>query len=66
MDELHSIESKRDARAKKVLTYKPGLLKTHSFFDSFEAFPVGGKSGAEASSLLRARGVRQQKDGDGR
>jgi hypothetical protein len=58
VDELHSTENKRDKVAKKELTYKMGVVKTHSFFDSFSSFPVGSKSGAEASSLLRARGAR--------
>jgi len=36
VDELHSTENKQDKNVKKVLTYKMAVVKTHSFFDSFQ------------------------------
>jgi len=35
VDELHSAENTVDRSAKKLLTSKIALVKTHSFFDSF-------------------------------
>jgi hypothetical protein len=36
VDALHSLENKRDKIATKQLTYKMAVVKTHSFFDSFQ------------------------------
>src|SRR5271157_5343158 len=36
VDELHSTENKQDKKATKQLTYKMAVVKTHSFFDSFQ------------------------------
>ncbi len=38
VDELHLVENKPDKVAKKELTYKMLVVKTHSFFDSFQGF----------------------------
>src|ERR1017187_1428294 len=65
VDELHSIENTGDKVAQKFLTSEIEGVKTPSFFDSFEVHPVGGESGTEASSLLRACSARQQRDSDG-
>jgi hypothetical protein len=47
VDELHSIENKRDKTAIISLTLKTGGVKTHSFLDSFQG------SGSEAASFLQ-------------
>jgi hypothetical protein len=65
VDELHSLENKRDKIAKKWLTYKIGVVKHTRSLTVSKVLPVGGKSGAEASSLFRARGARQQRDSNG-
>jgi hypothetical protein len=36
VDELHSLENKPDTSAKKQLTYKMAVVKTTSFFGSFQ------------------------------
>jgi hypothetical protein len=36
VDELHSLENKPDTSAKKQLTYKMDVVKTTSFFGSFQ------------------------------
>jgi hypothetical protein len=36
VDELHSLENKPDTKAKKQLTYKIAVVKTTSFFGSFQ------------------------------
>ena len=64
MDELHSIENTGDKVAQKFLTSEIEGVKTLSFFDSFKVHLVGGESGTEASSLLRACSARQQRDSD--
>jgi hypothetical protein len=60
VDELHSIENMRDRDVHFLLTSKiQGVQHTRSLTVS-KVFPVGGKSGAEASSLLRACSVRSR------
>jgi hypothetical protein len=51
VDELHLIENREDRVADKELTKILGRVDSVSFFDSTEVFPVGGESGAQASSL---------------
>jgi hypothetical protein len=54
VDELHFAENKGDKIARILLTSSAGGVKTQSFFDSFQGFPVSGESGTEVSSLRRA------------
>jgi hypothetical protein len=49
VDELHSIENTRDKSARFSLTKNMGGVKTQSFFDISNVFPIGGASGARAS-----------------
>jgi hypothetical protein len=41
VDELHSIETKGDKSVRILLTFFSQGVKTNSFFDSFQGFPVG-------------------------
>ena len=67
VDELHFIENKDDKNPEKTVDGKSTGCTTHSFFDSFQGCPVGGKSGAEASSPQpRLQRIGKRRDSDGR
>jgi hypothetical protein len=58
VDELHSIENKRDIVAIILLTLEMGGVKTHSFLDEFSRFPQSGSELPQRASDEDNRQVR--------
>jgi len=58
VDELHSIENKRDIVAIILLTLETGGVKTHSFLDEFSRFPQSGSELPQRASEEDNRQVR--------
>ena len=65
MNQLHSIDFTQLKIVQFSLTLKTESVKTTSFFDTFQVFPVGAASGAQAKSPSNAlrKATREGKQG---
>ena len=65
VNELHSIENKRDEVGHLCLTLIRGGVKSHSFFDNSDVFPVGAESGAQAVVTAQQSALDESREADG-
>jgi hypothetical protein len=65
VDELHSIENKADEVGHLCLTLIRGGVKSHSFFDNSDVFPVGAESGAQAVVTAQQSTLDESREADG-